>query len=284
MSYSNLSKTFKYVNQNGNTLVFDHDHGYLINKPRGIDSVSVSIEQAQGINQTGGTVQSCNVQPRPVSISGILMGDFQAENKDKLISVIRPDIPGRLYANDLYLDVRPTATPAVSAASTFANFQFSVLAPYPYWKKDDSVSETLSGVTPRFKFPWNVSKPYRFGEVVRKQFININNRGQVPVPFSVTFTALDGVTNPKITDAKSGKFLLIKKTLAAGERLEVRITHERTYVESSVDGECRGALALTSNLFRLDVGDNVLKPEAESGLNSLKVAIDFSTEIVGVTV
>ena len=70
--------------------------------------------------------------------------------------------------------------------------------------------------------------------------------------------------------------------MIAGERLGVRITHDRTTVESSVDGECRGALSLSSNLFSLNVGDNVLKPEAEAGLPNLQVDIDFATEVVGV--
>ena len=279
---SNLSKTFKYINDNGDEIVLDYEHGFLINKPVGIDTLQVSLSQAQGINQTGATVQSVNVQPRPVTVSGRLVGYFQSENKTTLMATVRPDIGGRLYADDYYLVVKPTATPAVSPAPRFADFQFSLLAPYPYWQQDASVTSTLSGVAPRFKFPWNVSRPHRFGELVQNQFINIANRGQVPIPFTVTFTAASEVTNPKLTDATTGKYLLLNKPLVAGERLVVEITHDRTYVTSSVDGECRGALALSSNLFRLAVGDNVLKPEADSGRDNLEVSIDYATEIVGV--
>lgn len=117
---------------------------------------------------------------------------------------------------------------------------------------------------------------------MQTQFMNVLNRGQVPIPYTATFVAKGEVENPKITNATTGKFLLIKKTLVSGERLVVEITHERTYVTSSVDGDCRGALSLTSNLFRLDVGDNVLKPEAASGLDNLQVDVDFATEIVGI--
>ena len=97
----------------------------------------------------------------------------------------------------------------------------------------------------------------------------------------MTFRAKDAVKNPKIINAVTGKFLLITKSMVVGERLVVKITHDRTTVESSVDGECRGALSLSSDLFELDVGDNVLKPEAEEGLTNLEVNIDFATEVVG---
>ena len=282
MSYNNLSKLFRYVNDNGDSIVFDFSGGYLINKPTGIDSVSVKLSQAAGINQTGASIQSTNIQPRPVTITGYFVGDMQTENKNRLISVIRPDLGGKLYADDYYLNVWPTATPTIEAVSHGARFQLSLLAPYPYWCKDDSAAAVLGSVKKLFKFPWNISRKYRFGEFTETKFMNVFNNGQVPIPFTATFTAMDEVVNPKITNAATGKFLLVKKKLVSGERLVVQITHDRTYVTSSVDGDCRGALSLSSNLFELDVGDNVLKPEAESGLNNVRIRIDFATEVVGI--
>jgi hypothetical protein len=282
MSYNNLTKLFRYVNNNGDSVVFDYAGGFLINKPSGIDTLSVNLSQAKGINQTGATIQSTNIQPRPVIITGYFVGDMQTENKEKLISVIRPDIGGKLYADDFYLNVWPTATPTIEAKIHSARFQFSLLAPYPYWCKDDSASAMLARVDKQFKFPWNMSKPYSFGQVSLSQFMNVLNRGQVPVPYRATFIASGDVKNPKITNAMTGKYLLVNKTLVSGERLVIDITHDRTTVTSSIDGDCRGALSLRSNMFELGVGDNVLKPEAESGLNNMQVNIDFAIEIVGI--
>ena len=282
MNFNNLSKLFRYVNENGDSITFDYSGGFLISKPSGIDTLSVSLSQAQGIDQVGATIQSTNIQPRPVTIVGCLVGDAQAVNKNKLLSAVRPDIGGKLYADDYYLSVYPTATPVIEPKDRLARFQFSLLAPYPYWCKDDSASATLSGIQKLFRLPCNFSKTYRFGELMQTQFMNVANHGQVPIPYTATFVAKGDVVNPKITNATTGKFLLVKKTLVSGERLVVEITHERTYVTSSVDGDCRGALSLASNLFRLDVGDNVLKPEAASGLDNLQVDVDFATEIVGI--
>lgn len=284
MSLVNLTKTFRYVNDEGGSITFLYDQGFLINKPSGIDTLAISHSQAQGINQVGSTFQSSNVQSRPVIINGILVGDWQAENKTKLLSVVRPDLSARLYADDYYLEVKPTATPTIEPKPMFSKFQFSVLAAYPYWQKDGSASETLSGVHKLFRFPWNISRPYRFGEVITAQFITFTNDGQVPIPYTVTFTAIDTVVNPKLIDAATNAYLLLNKTLVAGEKVVVEITHERTYVNSSVDGECRGALDLGSSFFRLKVGDNVIKPEAESGKENLNVQIDFAVEVVGIAI
>ena len=277
-----LSKVFRYVNENGESITFTYNSGFLINKPAGIDTLQVSLSRSTGIDQVGATIQSANVQPRPVTISGIIVGDFQKNNKEKLVSIVRPDLTAKLYADDYYLNVRPTSTPAIDPSEKFAKFQFSVLAAYPYWQKDDSAKVVLAGLQYMFKFPWNISKEYQFAKLMETQFINVPNRGQLPVPMTVTFYARGNCLNPKITNVNTGKFMVIRKSLVAGERVVVEITHDRTYVTSSVDGDVRGALSLKSTLNRLDVGDNVLKPEAEEGGNQLEVSINFATEIVGI--
>ena len=96
LNFNNLSKLFRYVNENGDSITFDYAGGFLISKPSGIDTLSVSLSQAQGIDQVGATIQSTNIQPRPVTIVGCLVGDAQAVNKNKLLSVVRPDIGGKL--------------------------------------------------------------------------------------------------------------------------------------------------------------------------------------------
>lgn len=277
-----LSKVFRYVNENSESITFTYNSGFLINKPVGIDTLQVSLSQAIGIDQVGATIQSSNVQPRPVTVSGILVGEFVATNKERLLSVVRPDLAAKLYADDYYLNVRPTSTPTIDPTGKFAKFQFSVLAAYPYWQKDDSAKVVLSGLKYMFKFPWNISKQYQFAKLIETQFINVPNMGQLPVPMTVTFYARGDCKNPKITNVNTGKIMAINKSLVAGERVVVEINHDRTYVTSSIDGDIRGALSLKSTLNRLDVGDNVLKPEAEEGGSQLEVSIDFATEIVGI--
>ena len=186
MSFNNLSKTFRYVNANGDTLVFDYAHGYLINKPKGIDTININLSTTQGINQVGSTVESATVQARPVTVSGIIVGTDGETRKAALLAVVRPDIPGKLYADDYFLDVYVTATPTVDARGKCANFQFSLSAAYPYWQKDDKVAKTLFGVQKLFKFPWNISRSYQFGQLMEAQFVNIANNGQLPVPFTAT--------------------------------------------------------------------------------------------------
>lgn len=284
MSFKNLSKTFKYVNSNGGTLIFEYNHGYLINKPDGIDRVAINLSHEQSINQVGSTVNSKTVQPRPVTISGILVGDEQPERKEQLLAVVRPDIAGRLYADDYYLDVHVVATPTIESSPRFSHFQFSLIAPYPYWQKEAKTALDLHGVQKLFRFPVNLTKLYRFGTLQKMQFMNVVNDGQLPTPFTFTMLANDTVKNPKIINVTTGEELIINKTLIVAEKIVVETTHGVTNVVSSVDGNIRGALDLDSTFFRLTIGNNVLKLEAESGVDQLEVKVSFAPEITGVFV
>ena len=283
-SYNNLTKVFRYVNADGAEITFLFDHGYLINKPNGIDTVSVTVNESYGINQVGTSVNSEHVESRPITFSGKVVGDGQDAKKKRLLDVVRPGGAGKLYCDDYYINVRPTATPTVGPETRNASFQFSLLAPYPYWCKDDTQTETIMGVEKRFKFPWNMSRQYRFGEPWRKKFVNVYNSGQTEIPFRITLVSLAAAKNPRIQNAVTGQFLLINKDMVPDERLVIDITHDRTSVYSSVDGDCRGALDITSNLFRLNIGDNVLKPTADSGLDDMQIEVTFAPEIVGMHV
>ena len=70
-----LSKTFKYVNDAGQSIIFDYENGFLLNLPDGVDTISVSLSTAQGVGQTGTTVQSKQIQSRPITVSGKIVGE-----------------------------------------------------------------------------------------------------------------------------------------------------------------------------------------------------------------
>lgn len=281
---NNLSKIFRYENANGESVIFTYENNFIINKPKGIDSLSIRFSQAKGIYDVGSIIGSANIQSRPVNISGKIVGSEQFRSKDLLLSVVRPDIPGKLYADEWYLDVRPTSTPNISAEKQFAVFQFSLLAAYPYWKRDNTTSAKLGGIIPMFKFPWNISKPYQFGKKAEAVYFEVMNRGQVPIPFKVIIRALEEVVNPKLENITTGTFLILEKRIVKGEIVMIDITHDITTVTSTSDGDIRGALSLDSDFNRLAVGRNIIKPTAESGKDNMDLRLEFAYEIAGVSV
>ena len=82
----------------------------------------------------------------------------------------------------------------------------------------------------------------------------------------------------------TGEFLRLEKNLVKDEQIEIKASHGRTTVTSSKDGDCRGALTLESNLYRIHTGDNAWKPTADSGLENVEMSVTFAEESAGVTV
>lgn len=280
-----LSKTFRYVNNIGGEITFNLQNGFLLNLPDGVDTMSVSLGTAQGIGQVGATVQSTSIQPRPITVSGKIFAANPQTVKDKLVSVVRADVPGVLYADDWHIGVVVTSTPVIGPERNGAEFQFGLTAPYPYWISGNGKGSMLAGVVAGFKFPWNISRPYRFGQRMAEKYAVITNNGQADAPFELKITCNgESAENIKVENLLTGEFLYLEKSLVEGETVTITVTHDRTYVESSVDGDCRGALTLESNLYRLHAGDNVWKPSADSGLDNLSMQVSYTEESAGVTV
>lgn len=280
-----LSKTFKYVNSLGQFIVFDYAHGYLISKPDGIDTISVTANTAQGIGQIGATVQSKAIQTRPITINGIVIGDNAQTLKNALMTVVRPDLTGTLYAGDWHIDVIVTASPTVGASVRGAPFQFSLLAPYPYWVSAESKKKQLRGVQNGFKFPWNLAKTYYFGKISLLKYIILRNLGQFDVPFTLEINCIgETASNVGIENMLTGETLRLEKTLVEDEHIVIATSHGKTTVTSSKDGDCRGALTLESTLYRIHTGDNAWKPTADSGLENVQMSATFAEESAGVTV
>jgi len=276
---------FTYVNDNGDSLALSAANGYRVTSVTGTSGIGVNANQAQGIGQIGTTVQSRVVQSVPMTVTGYIFGSRAQieERAERLYQVVLPDVGARLYHNGKYYRiVTPTSTPAVGDSLRFPGFQFSLLAPYPYWMLDQATKTILTGVMPRFKFPWNISRPYRFGEVIETAFINIKNSGQVACPFTATLNAKGPVVNPRLVNAITGEFMRLNRTMAAGERVTIEITHDLTYVTSTIDGDIRGDLEIKNTLNSMAVGDNLIKTEADSGASNLVASIDVAIEKVAI--
>lgn len=276
---------FTYANDNGESLALSISNGYRVVSVTGTSGIGVNANQAQGIGQIGTTVQSRVVQPVPMTLTGYIFGSrAQIEARaERLFAVVLPDVGAKLYHNGKYYRiVTPTSTPAVDDSLRFPTFQFSVLAPYPYWMLDQATKTILTGVLPRFKFPWNISQTYRFGEMIETAFINIKNSGQVACPFTATLNAKGPVENPRLVNAITGEYMQLNRTMVAGERVTIQITHDLTYVTSTIDGDIRGDLELENTLTSMAVGDNLIKTEADNGASSLVASIDVAIEKVAI--
>lgn len=274
----------KYTNGRGQSITFSRQQGLWISEFSLLSGIPVNLSTSQSINQIGASVESQVVEPKTSTVKGFIQGNGKTL-KQQIINTVIPLDTGKIVVNDEYsIDVYVEESPIVDLETKFPRFEFSVTAAYPFWERTTKTSVAMSGLFGMFRFPWNITEEYKFGEIVESYFTSINNKGHVPTFYSIEIVANGTTVNPVISDALTGSFIKLNKTLTAGERINIDAMPDSLKVVSSIDGDIEGLIDIESDLFSLPVGSTTLKYDAEEGRANLAVTLKYSDKLAGVVV
>lgn len=274
----------KYTNSRGRSITFSREQGLWISEFSLLSGIPVNLSTSQSINQIGASVESQVVEPKTSTVKGFVQGDGKTQ-KQQIINTVIPLDTGKIVVNDEYsIDVYVEESPIVDLETRFPRFEFSVTAAYPFWERTTKTSVAMSGLFGMFRFPWNITEEYKFGEMVESYFTSVNNKGHVPTFYNIEIVANGTTVNPVISDALTGSFIKLNKTLTVGERININVMPDSLKVVSSIDGDIEGLIDIESNLFSLPVGSTILKYDAEEGRANLAVTLKYSDKLAGVVV
>lgn len=157
------------------------------------------------------------------------------------------------------------------------------LAANPYWQSIDDFGQDIAAITPRWGFPY-MDHPTHGVLVDVANFarqVIFDYDGDVPAYPTITITADDAVTNPKIV--KDGAFVRLIDTMAAEDTVVIvtnprgiRVTKNGVNVLNKVDR--------ASNFAGLQMqpGTNTVSYDADYGDNNLHVVIRYNKQYLGV--
>lgn len=277
----------KYISDNGNTINFSPAQSWAISNVDGLTAVSVSFATSQGIGQVGATIQGESIEEngRPITIEGAMLG-ISTQRRELLLKTVVPGIGGRLiFDNTWFVDTRVENSPDISRHKYGAEFQFQLRAPYPYWRLLEQSSEMLSGIESKFRFPVNYATPHTFGIRKEEAYKNLYNDGSVPIPFIIRFFAKTAVTNPKIVNVKTLKFIRIEKTMAAGEIINIDMMQTPVSITSTISNTTTKAIKyfdIDSTFFKLETGENLIMSDADVNESGLYCTIIYNIATAGV--
>ncbi|MDL2273455.1 phage tail family protein [Oscillospiraceae bacterium OttesenSCG-928-G22] len=284
----NENTRFIYENAIGR-LVFEYNSLLWITDVDGMSSVEIDIAESRSTMQIGSSITAQSVRPRSFTIDGAIFEPI-ATTRERVIDIIAPQIPATLTieqnGESWYLDVVPEKTPEITPGNGVQFFQTRLHAAYPYWRTTASYATQVAGLMALFKFPFFTGGSWWISRYSDSYFNTIENRGNVPVEFRVVFTARSALENPEIFHIDTGKRILIRKSMIAGERVVVstiygqkgvtcisaagEITNGFKYL--SVDSDLSMTLIPGSNLLRIDAGVNReglgVRIEAPEGVKS----------------
>ena len=265
-----------YFGANGST-VFDMDIG---------DGVSIDIGTSQGFSQVGETIQSMSVSGRPIKVNGVVYGNVQ-ERKKAMRKVIPPFSCGRLvFENKYYIRVCVKSAPTFSPVRNDGRFTMQFFAPYPFFKSVDEKNEAIGTIKPLFSFPVNYAVPHRFGERSAERYKNIYNDSDVRVPFSLYVYSYGTSTNLVVANLRTFKTLKLNGVLNSGDFIKIYRNDDNVLqAELNSNGEKKDIISWideSSDLFELEVGDNLISAIDDEGGASLSVKISYNPVVVAV--
>ena len=280
---------YKLVYQNDiGSVEFSLKSGAVIEKIASLTQQNAEFETTKSNREIGEKLEYKRVSPKTLNVRGTLLGKCDAM-REQMVHVIAPLSKGKLIFNDTYeLEVYVKTSPDVERYTANAKFSFSLYAPFPYWRKKEKAQTMLVGLKGLFSFPWNISdpNPFMFSEVAEPGYVTVQNDGEAPAYWTVTFSALDELVNPRIYNMETGEYVKILKTMNAGEQIIISTEVDELKVTCvSVDGtEMDGFqyLEVESIPFKLAVGENYIKTDAEGNTNALQARISFHPIFVGV--
>lgn len=157
------------------------------------------------------------------------------------------------------------------------------LAANPYWQSVDDFGQDIAAITPRWGFPYMDHPTY--GVLVdvanfARQVI-FDYDGDVPAYPTITITADDAVTNPKIV--KDGAFVRLIDTMAAEDTVVI-VTNPRgiRVVKNGVNVLNKVDRASNFAGLQMQPGTNTVSYEADYGDNNLHVVIRYNKQYLGV--
>ena len=237
-------------------LGWDYNAPYNLDPLNGVD---VDIQTAQGINQTGTTVERQSVAGVSRTLSVVFWGGHALDNARNFARKLPYYTTGTMYFGDAYFTRFVVQKTPYFSSYTEPRCELMLYSPKPYWYGLTATARVLGGYQPAFSFPVCYDS-HTYGIRQDGEAAVLRNPGSLPVPFTATLRSTMPVEHPRVVDLHTGAFIGFDLTLQDGDRLEI--------YHSTTD-------RLACTLTELQPGDNVLSMQADSGAAYLQASVSF---------
>lgn len=251
------------------------------------------------VNQVGVSVTGTSLGTRDVEIIGWVIAETEeqmTERKMVLNRFVNPQQQIELTYKEYILKFLPNRSVQYSVTTADNNevmckFKIVGLAADPLFRDtyEDKVSAAVT--KPMFHFPLIINKTEQeppvilFGVREPSLIVDVYNSGAVSTGMKIVFRASGTLTGPSLINVYTQEFFKINKTLSAGETVEINTTIGEKKVISTSGGVETNYFKyrdLDSTWLQLEVGDNLFRYDAESGIDNLEVYIYFSNRYLEV--
>lgn len=292
-------KTLIYINPKGDEIELTNHAPFLLQKFS--DSESVNIYNAKGMLQDGNTYLDNTLDIRDVSLEILVAAENETElinYRGRINKVFNPKLgEGYLiYKDDLKerkVKCIVNKLPIFSVINVMTSkCLISLAANNPYWTDLLESKEEIALWIGSFSFSADgsdglelIDGGIEFGYRAPSLIVNTNNAGDVECGIRIEFKALATLTNPSLLNVHTGEFIKINKEMVTGEVISVSTYFGNKKITSSLNGIVTNIfnyIDFGSTFLQLDVGDNLMRYDAATGIDNLEVSIFYQPRYLGV--
>ena len=262
-----MSYTLTYTS-GGVTIEMGADKAFILKSFSDPNAQNISFSTSNGVNEIGSKIEAQSVSAKTFSLTGMIRGRAD-KLKEKLLRAVAPMQKGVLtYNGKLSIEVYPKSTPTIERFTNNPMFNFTLYAPYPFWRNTSENVDLVVGLGKRFRFPWNISTPYRWSEYSAASYVNIYNKGSVPARWRTEFYAGIPMKNPKLLNILTGAYVKVNTEMEIGDKVIIDTTGQELQVTGvDVNGNEVSLfehLDIDSDPFQLLVGDNLIRATVDT--------------------
>lgn len=162
--------------------------------------------------------------------------------------------------------------------------QFTSGDPYIYEKESKTVDVALW--VPSFEFPLEIPEEgIEMGYRSQSLIVNVLNDGQESTGMIIRFRALGTLEKPSLLNVNSYESLKLNIEMIAGDVIEVSTYRGRRTIlltRNNVTTSVFNTLKMPFTFLQLEIGDNLFRYDADSGLENLEVSMNFNPRRIGV--
>lgn len=284
-----------YTNSRGQSITLGNSSPFVLEKIEGAEGTKTTLLTTKAPGQDGKSLHGTLLEERTINLTcgicGTSLKDIDIKKK-QICSIFNPKLSGSLtyinndstYTIDCVVEDSPTFKDRVA---TIQEFLVQLFCPSPFWEDLEESKEEIANWIGDFEFDLEI--PDEGIEMEHREsslIVNVNNTGDVECGMRIEFTALATVVNPSLFDVYTRKYIKVKRTLSAGDKLVINTSFANKRVElvksNGIIQNVFNWIDLQSDFIQLAVGDNLLRYDAEQGIDNLDVSIYHRPLYLGV--
>lgn len=265
--------------------VLDFDHtiyfeGDKILQASGLSEISTTYNTTGNASSNGSIIIGRNTDSRSI----VLVCSIGKKNADYIMRYFKPQNKFVLYVGDRKINCVCELSKLSYDDGYYLDpyITLELFCPDPYFYDTSDFGKNIAGIMPMFGFPWRVTKAsgITFGYRIFSDRTIFSNKGDAPVGLKIIFVAARGYAeNISIENLRTGQFVKVNLNLNKGDKLEISTVTGKNPSEIYIKKNGENAFShidRLSDFFTLDIGDNLLKYDAETGSTNLDAYLYYT--------